>query len=313
MGIIPAMIVLAVVSYIVNRYYSSKIQLSRPEITIKEVFNEGTQMFSLGTVLMMASLIGTITSYIINVYIRQYGSLNDVGLYQAATSITNQYVGLIFASMAMDYFPRLAAMSNNRIKMQEVVIHQLDIVMLIIVPILIGIMVTAPLIIRVLLTKEFLPIIPMLRWLVLGLFFKAFSYPIGYVSFSKGDKKTFLWFEGIFGNIVNLTFSIISYRVWGLLGLGIAYTATYILYTTILSVIVKERYNISINSLCMKMITPLFMAVFISFIIFQINQYMYLSYMLSILILIAITIYSYKELNKRIAIKEFVLLKLKKK
>lgn len=37
-------------------------------------------------------------------FISNFGSLKDVGLYQAANSITNQYVGVVFAAMGADFF-----------------------------------------------------------------------------------------------------------------------------------------------------------------------------------------------------------------
>ncbi|MDE7080566.1 MAG: hypothetical protein K2O78_02815, partial [Muribaculaceae bacterium] len=55
------------------------------------------RLVSLGFILLVASLAGTLVNYLINLYIRVEGSVEDVGLFQAANSITNQYVGLIFS------------------------------------------------------------------------------------------------------------------------------------------------------------------------------------------------------------------------
>lgn len=52
-------------------------------------------MLLLGMTLMFAALLGTLANYILNTYIGRCGSLNEVGMYQAANSITNQYVGMV--------------------------------------------------------------------------------------------------------------------------------------------------------------------------------------------------------------------------
>ena len=118
---------------------------------------------SLGVIMMISTLIGAIVLYLINVFIKRYGNAADVGLYQAASSISNQYIGLVFSAMAVDYLPRLAAISTDNVKVREIVTNQLEIVMLVVTPLVIGIIVTAPLVVRLLLTHEFLPIVVLLR------------------------------------------------------------------------------------------------------------------------------------------------------
>ncbi|MFK2296755.1 hypothetical protein ACIXMS_19505 [Bacteroides fragilis] len=61
-------------------------------------------MAILGVVMMISTLLGNLCSYSLNAVISHWGSLNDVGLYQAANSITNQYVGVVFAAMGADFF-----------------------------------------------------------------------------------------------------------------------------------------------------------------------------------------------------------------
>ena len=312
-GIVPAMIILALVSYSANKYFSKKLQLSHQHVTFKDAFKEGKQMLSLGIVMMAATLIGTVTLYITNVYIRKHGSLDDIGLYQAATSITNQYVGLIFTAMSVDYFPRLAAISHDKLKVRETVTHQVEIVMLIITPLLIGIIVTAPILIRILLAKEFLSIAPLVRLLGMCLFFKAFAYPIGYISFSKGDKKAFFWLEGVFGNTKTLIFNIIGYTMGGLIGLGVSFILSIILYLIVLLIFVKIRYDFTISRKLLLTIMPLFLALSTSLTVFHIYQESLFSYLVSTIFLVLASYYSYRMLDERVDIKDFVLSKIRKK
>jgi O-antigen/teichoic acid export membrane protein len=230
------------------------------------------------------------------------GSVTDVGLYQAANSITNQYVGLVFSAMAIDYFPRLAAVQNDKNKQNEIVNQQTEIVLLIVAPLASLLIITSPLLIKILLTENFYSIINVIRWMGLAIFFKAMAFPMGYISYSKGDKKTFFWFEGILGNIIQLTFGCFLYYQYGLLGLGVSYLLTYIYGVLAYIVLTKKKYCFQFEKEVIKLIAVLsvFMAlIFISSFIAN----AILSYTLMLVFLIVLSAFCLLELNKRIDIK----------
>ena len=116
-------------------------------------------MLLLGITLMIASLLGTLANYILNTYIGRYASLKDVGMYQAPKSITNQYIGIVFTAMGLDYFPRLAVISQDNVKVKEMVNQQIEVVLFLMAPLCCFLILLAPLVIEVLLTNEFIGII----------------------------------------------------------------------------------------------------------------------------------------------------------
>lgn len=168
-GIVPAMIVLSLSTFL---FYSSSVKKSIEVDKVKFVWSSHKplvmKLIGLGLVLMAGSLIGTFTNYLINLFVRSFGSLDDVGLYQAANSITNQYVGVVFSAMALDFFPRLTAIAGDNEKMRAVVNRQIEIVSLILTPLVAGLIFTAPVIIRLLLTESFMSVMPLMRWFGLG-------------------------------------------------------------------------------------------------------------------------------------------------
>ena len=198
-GIVPAMIALALAMYV---FYSLSL---RKAVTVEHVkFSWQThkpivrKLVTLGLLLMTNDLIASLVQYLINVFIKYEDSDVAVGLYQAANSITNQYTGMVFAAMAMDFFPRLSkAASDNRL-MRDVVNRQSEIVAIIIAPASILLILTSPVLIHILLTSKFMPASPLMRWMGLGILFRALMVPMGYISFAKGNKKLFFWLEGIF-------------------------------------------------------------------------------------------------------------------
>lgn len=269
-GIVPAMIVLSISTFLFYRYSIRRIRVTKVNAHLRENITLVKALVSMGLVLMAGSIFGTIANYALNSVIRNWGSIENVGLFQAANSISNQYVGMVFTAMSLDYFPRLTSASNDNHKMCEVVNRQILIVALLISPLVCILILTAPLVIKILLTDAFLPVMPLMRWLGLAVMFRALSFPMGYISFAKGNKKLFLWTEGIFGNVVTLSVCSIMYYIWGLIGLGIGTVITYLIMIS-MYVLINNRYygyridKAMINKILLYTVIPIvvFLASFI--------------------------------------------------
>lgn len=245
-GIVPALIISALVTFLFSIYYASAIKRVRVKQSWRESWAGGKDMVKLGAAMMLATSIGSLVHYLINTYISNSASVADLGLYQAGMSITSQSIGLVFSAMAIDYYPRLAAICDDNNKVREMVNQQGEITMLIATPVLILLSLTAPLVIRLLYSSDFLPVTGFLRVLAIGMMFKAASYSIGAISFAKGDKKVFFFLEGIYMNSSILLFSIIGYSIKGLIGLAWAYMIMHLLYFVIINVVTRRFYNFSI-------------------------------------------------------------------
>ena len=225
-GIVPAMIALSVAMFLFY-YISLRKTIERKpfQFSIKEHMPIIKRLLAMGIILMASDLIGTLVTYVINLFVRTFGSYNDVGLYQAANSATAQYSGMVFAAMAMDYFPRLTKAASDNKLMHTIVNRQSEIVSLIIAPAACLLILTAPIIIKILFTNEFDPILPLMRWMGLGIMLRALHVPMAYITFAKGNKKVFFYLEGLFGNILTFLLSCIGFYFFGLIGLGYAFVA----------------------------------------------------------------------------------------
>ena len=89
-----------------------------------------------------------------------HGGLQDVGIYQSGFGLIDKYVGLIFVAMSTDYYPRLAAVHTQNTKLSSIMNQQTVVSLLILCPVIAIFLPTAPLIVQLLLTKSFLPVIP---------------------------------------------------------------------------------------------------------------------------------------------------------
>ena len=247
-GIVPSIVAIFLSLYI---FYSISLNRSYKFDRLSESWRSyipiAKKLLLLGIVLMSGDVISTLVTYLINLFVRINGNVDDVGLYQAANSVTNQFTGMIFAAMAMDYFPRLSAVANDNIKMKNAVNRQSEIVAWLMTPAMVLLILSAPLIIRVLLSENFHSIIPLMRWMGIGMLLRAFSFPMAYITFAKGNKKVFFIMEGIVANAMTLILSCLFFYWFGLIGLGYALVADnafcFILYFVINNRLYKYQFS----------------------------------------------------------------------
>ena len=223
-GIVPAMIVGALSMFLF--YFISYRKSVNEGNGLHFKWNEHKpivkRLISLGLVLMLCQIVGYFTNYLINLFVRIFGSVDNVGLFQAANSITNQYVGVVFSALALDYFPRLSASGEDTGKMRGIVNRQAEIVSLVLTPLVLLLILTAPLIIRLLLTKEFLSVTPLMRWMGLGVLLQGVSFPLNYIYLARGNQKIYIWLEVVISHVVWIACSMAFYYWFGLIGLGVS-------------------------------------------------------------------------------------------
>ena len=308
-AIVPAIIIATFMSFIFTYYYSQKLDIAPVAISRKEAVSEGKGMINLGVMLSLSSMITLLVAYIIRIYI---GSSNeteelgliDVGLYSAGFVILNSYVGIIFNAMGTDYFPRLSEIANDIIKLRKTVLEQAIVAILLITPIIVVFLAFAPLIIVILYSNEFSPIVAMVTWGILGMIFKAVSWSMGYMIIAKGDSKVFIK-TAIGFNTILLSINIIGYHFGGLEGIGISFFIYYIIHFIAIRIITYYRYDFYFEKGFYKIFTFTVIMCFLAFSITFIPSSI-LKNSLMIGLIVVSCWYSYKELDKKIGVKDYL-------
>lgn len=296
-GIVYSILGASIVTFIISSIFIKWNNFESSYISFSRLYHEGKDSVKLGLIMMISSLIGTIVTFLVNIYIRNLGGINDVGLYQAGITLTTQYIGLIFTSMSMDYFPRLSSVSENNDQVKNLVNKQLNIIFLIASPLIILLIILAPFIINTLFSNEFNSIVTFVRIVCLGLLFKTASFPIGYISFAKGDKKTFFIFDALLGNVMTITFNILLYKYFGLNGLGVSFLLVFLIYFFVITYITKIKYSFNIDNLFYFNFFKILIIATLSFGItfFSISIY---SILAQLIIITYISFRSYSDLNR---------------
>ena len=216
-GVVVAIILSSICGYFATLLFRDKQKV--PPLSVRQ---EGKSIITIGAMLTISGFASTLVSYLFNIYLRSHGGLEDVGIYQSGFGLIDKYIGLIFVAM------------------------QTVVSLLILCPVITIFLPTAPLIVRLLLTKSFLPVIPFLSWAILGMIFKVVSTSMGYILIVKGAHRLFLGTELFSWSTILIT-NIIGYTVWGIEGIGIAFLFSYVCYLTVVGISCRKIFKIVFN------------------------------------------------------------------
>lgn len=309
-GIVPAIILSSIATLIFSWFYSSKLKIEDVKVDKATLFSEGGDMARLGFILSLSGLIEVGASYILRIYISRRGGVDQVGLYSAGFAIINTYVGMVFSAMVTDYFPRLSGVAHNNALARNIINQQAEIAILILAPILTVFLTFINLVVIILYSSKFTSVDSMIHWAALGIFFKATSWPIAYIFVAKGYTKLYFYSE-LTANIYLLIFNILGYMIKGLEGLGMSFCLGYLTY--LIQVFVLARYNFEFyfEKAFYKIFGVQFFLGIICFAAGKLLSVRYLYFAGSLLIILS-TIYSIRELDRRIGLKSILVERFKK-
>lgn len=303
-AIVPVIILSTFISFIVTFYYTNNIGLNSNKISNKETLIKGRGMIELGFTLSVSSMLSLLGAYILQIFISNNGGVDQVGLYQAGFLILNTYVGIIFNAMGTDYFPRLSAISVDILKIRKSVYEQAIIGVLLITPIIVVFLALAPIIIKILYSKDFLPILAMISWGILGMLFRLVSWSMGYIIIAKGDSKVFIK-TAIGFNALQLLLCVLGYTYGGLEGLGFSYLIHFIVHFFSIKLITKYRYDFYFEKGFFRIFMITIILCTLSF-LFTYIQNEALKYILMVILIITSLIFSYRSLDEKMDIKKLI-------
>lgn len=244
-GILPVLLVFAasncVYALIFNRPYRTFA------LTVRSALRAGRPMLSLGAYMTVSAIVTTLASYIFIAYLNRSYSTDIVGLYQAGYTLINSYTGLIFTSIAMEYYPRLSASVKSRMRSEVLVSHEISVALWVLLPVVVVFICCRGLIIEILYSSRFEAILPYLAIGIIGIFFRALSWCVAFVIIARGDGRAYIFTE-VLSAVVYLALSIPAYRYGGFAALGLAYVVWYAAYSVITCVVCRRRYGMRLNN-----------------------------------------------------------------
>jgi PST family polysaccharide transporter len=139
--------------------------------------------------------------------------------------------------MGTDFYPRLTAAADHNDQCNRLVNEQTEVGLLLAGPGILATLALAPLVLRLFYSSGFLAAVGVLRWICLGSLLQVVTWPMGYVLIAKGRQALFFGTEMTWA-IASLVFTWYGIRWFGLIGVGMAFAAAYVVYGILLIVIV---------------------------------------------------------------------------
>ncbi len=296
-AIVPSMIVVALAQLIVTMAYSYHFQPLRLNIN-RDILHEGSSMVRLGVGFFLASLFGSGADFLIRSFVNNTGSPDTLGLFNAGYMITMTYGGMVFSAMETDYFPRLSAVSTTGTTLNKTVNKQIEVSLLIISPMLVGLIIGLPVILPLLYSHYFLPVTSMAQLTALAMFLRAVKLPIAYLPLSRGDSKAYLLMEGIYA-VVYVLLSVVCFRAFGLLGMGIAIVLVASFDFIMLNVYMGHHYDYRLSGSAIRLMLQQFPIGIAAYVLTLAGRGM-AYWTLGILLTVLSSVLSYIALRKRI-------------
>lgn len=242
-GIVPSLLIAAILIMLLHIYYGAQVRTYGRFSQIRQTLGQGCSMIKLGVALVFVGLLGSLTEYIVRIYLGNIGDVAIVGLYSSGYAIVETYMGVVLTAMTTDYYPRLSAVHQEHDKVAGMVNKQIVVGLIIMTPCLIALYLLAPWVITLLYAESFAPIVGMVQWAIPGMFCKLLSWPTAYVILAKGDTKMFFWTE-LLSYIILVGSMIGGYHYLGIDGLGVGYSIYQLLYMIIIVIIGNRYYHL---------------------------------------------------------------------
>jgi PST family polysaccharide transporter len=160
-GVVPSLIGVAAMAIVTSWWYSRKLRIPTPRMTVSELVGETGGLLKLGLAFMASGLMTMGTAYVVRIIVLRMVSFEAAGLYQAAWTLGGLYVGFILQAMGADFYPRLTAAARNNSECNRLVNEQAHVSMLLAGPGVIATLTFASLDIALLYSSEFVGAVPL--------------------------------------------------------------------------------------------------------------------------------------------------------
>ena len=240
-GIVPVIVLMAFVTMCATLWFSLRLFPLQFGGTYG-ILGEGMEMVRLGVAYTLAAVIGTASEMLIRSYLNVVGDLDVLGLYNAGYMLTITYAGMVFSAMETDYYPRLSAVQHDIRATNETVNRQMEVSLLFVSPMLAALIIALPVVVPLLFSQEFLPVVGMAQVAALAMYMKVLTLPVAYITLARGYSLSYLFLEtSYFVAFVILIF--FGYRYWGLFGTGVAITLAHVFEFLLVNAYAYKKYG----------------------------------------------------------------------
>jgi enterobacterial common antigen flippase len=228
-GVVPSLIGVAAMTILTSWWYSRKIEIEVPTVSLSQVRQEASALLKLGSAFMASGMLTLAVAYAVRITVLHKIGLEATGLYQSAWTLGGLYVAFILQAMGADFYPRLTASIHNKQEANRLVNEQTLVGVLLAGPGVLATLTFAPLVITLLYSAKFGAAVGVLRWICLGAMLQVITWPMGFIIVARGKQGVF-FFSELAWAIVAASLAWVCVKSYGLNGAGIAFFGSYVFH-----------------------------------------------------------------------------------
>jgi len=253
-GIVPYLVALSVAQFLTTYWFARKIKVLKIRLTLQHFLENSQSIVKLGLAFMGGELAMVASNYLIKVILIRHFDVDAVGFYQAANTLSIQYMGLILGAMSKDFYPRLTSVANKPKEAIKMINEQTEVGLILALPGLLFTLGLAPWLITVFYTAEFAISADILQWMILGVAIRAILWPMAFIFVAKGKGHIFVTTRILsHGLRLGLTYFLIRY--FDLIGTGMAFFFMYFVFLFVNYILIKREIKFYWHWKVKKLIT----------------------------------------------------------
>lgn len=295
-GIIYNIMVVGLVELIVFYVFFKKLKFEKAKISENDFVSESKEILGDGFFFNLSGNLTLLSSYLLQVFITYYGGMMILGHYFSGYTILNTYVSVIFTAMSVDYFPRISRNKEDIKAMNDEVNFQIFIGIVLLLPILLFLLIFSEIVIEILFSKDFLETALYVQIAVLGVFFKLFSWSLGFIILAKGSRKMIISNALLF-NVLFILIHILGFYIKGLVGLAVASNVYFLLHLLWNYWLTNKKLNVIVEKKQLKLYFYCSLILLISIVINYVALDSILKKAILSTILVFSSIWSLKQMN----------------
>jgi PST family polysaccharide transporter len=239
-GAITGMSVSSFFTFIFYFFYVRKMPIVPAVGQVRKLYTPALQKVLLNFALM--SLVTGLLVPGIQLFVRSklmVTSTFNAGIWQATTRISDYYLNFVYAVLSIYYLPKLSELQHDPVGFRKEIRLGFARIIPIVCVLSASIWLCRGLIIRLLLTPAFTPMLVLLKYQLVFDVIKIASWLLGYVMWAKALRNTFIATEIIF-SILFVVFSNILINQYGTIGAIYAFGLNYTLYLLSLLILFRK-------------------------------------------------------------------------
>lgn len=190
--------------------------------------------------LAASTALGSSAQYLLPIIVLHQLDVTSVSYLRAGQGPSASYLNIFASLLSRDLYPRLCEASDEPSAMTEIVNEQQRLLMSVAAPGSIALFGCAPLLIPLLYSGEFLPAVPLFRWMVLSDLLRFYTWPLGYVLLAQGRSRAYLVAQGTLW-LGTLAGSYLGAELGGLSGVGAGLLAANALHLLVQLLLIRQR------------------------------------------------------------------------